>query len=156
MFEPKNENVDHINIYSKSKTELGRLLTNFAKTPFTYEPYGSFQSVEGFWYYYLTGCKHEKFKELYGFKAKQEGKLVREDRKDTNGLTEQDKEILLEAIRCKLRQNKYICRMLKESELPFAHYYWYGEEDNPKVYELNQYQWIVDEFERLRKLLKNK
>lgn len=156
MFLPINENIDHINVYSKSCTELGKLLTNFAKTPFTYEPYGEFQSVEGFWYYYLTGCIHEEFKHLYGFKAKSLGKTYRDDRIDKEGVSADNKEVLLEAIRCKLRQNKYICRMMKESSLPFAHYYWYGDISNPKVYNLEQYQWIIDELERLRDLLKNK
>lgn len=49
MFEPKNDGIDHINVYSGGATELGRLLTNFAHTPFENE-YGKFESVEGFWY----------------------------------------------------------------------------------------------------------
>ena len=42
---PIDEGVTHINIYSKSKLELGKLLSNFAKTPFTHPVYGEFASV---------------------------------------------------------------------------------------------------------------
>lgn len=146
------DGIDHINIYSKGKTELGRALSNFALTPFKYEPYGRFQSVEGFWYWYLTGQKHDQFRNLYGWQAKEEGKKYRNDRVDKEGIRPEGREILLEAIRCKLRQNKHILKLLAASELPFRHYYDY----NGKIVELPQYQWIVDEFERLRSILKDK
>ena len=146
------DGVDHINIYSKGKTELGRMLSNFYKSEFEYKPYGKFQSVEGFWYYYLTGCKHDYLKGLYGFKAKQEGQKLRDDRQDKDGLTATDVEILLEAIRCKLRQNRRILKLLIQSSLPFKHYYCYGD----KVIYLPQYDWIVDEIERIRSVCKQK
>ena len=71
---PIDEGVTHINIYSKSKLELGKLLSNFAKTPFTHPVYGEFASVEAFWYWLSTGKKHDSLKKLYGYKAKVEGK----------------------------------------------------------------------------------
>lgn len=144
------DGVDHINIYSKGKTELGVLLSNFAHTPFNYENFGKFASVEGFWYYYLTGCKHSKLKELYGWKAKQEGRKYSQDRIDQDGLTEEQKEVIKEAIRCKLRQNRYIVKMLAESHLPFKHYYEYG---GKKVFP-GSCDWMVDEISRLREILK--
>jgi len=157
MYEPKNDGIDHINMYSKGKTELGRLLTNLSHTPFEHPEHGHFESVEGFWYFYLTGCKHEHLKGLYGIKAKLEGKKLRDDRVDVGGLTEQQKKDLLFAIRCKLNQNKYLLKLIKESELPFAHYYFYGDENkNPKVYDLPQYNWIVEYFEKARTYLKEK
>ena len=45
MIDPKLDGIEHINIYSKGKTELGRLLTNFAQTPFIHPEYGRFESV---------------------------------------------------------------------------------------------------------------
>jgi len=55
MLDSKMDGVTHINIYSKGKTKLGRLLTNFAHTPFTHAEYGQFASVEGFWYWIRDG-----------------------------------------------------------------------------------------------------
>lgn len=168
MFEPKNDGIDHINVYSGGATELGRLLTNFAHTPFENE-YGKFESVEGFWYWLKTllldtAWNDEQLKKIknlktsYGFIAKKIGRELLSDKMneaDKIGLKEEFKEDILEAIRCKLRQNKYICKILKESSLPFAHYYYYGNVDkNPKIYYLPQYQWIIDELELCRKKLK--
>lgn len=40
------DGIDHINIYSKGKTTLGRMLSNFACTPFTHPEDGKFASIE--------------------------------------------------------------------------------------------------------------
>jgi len=151
---PLTDGVTHINIYTKGKTKLGRDLTNLSRHGFEMKSYGSFECVEGFWYYYLTGCKHEEFRKYNGFTAKTEGQKLREDRIDKDGLAEPDKEVIREAIRCKLRQNLDILEELIESELPLTHYYYYGEESNCKIVRLHQYDWIVQEIERIRKVCK--
>lgn len=110
--------------------------------------------MEGFWYYYLTGCKHNEFKTYNGFTAKTEGKKLRDDRIDKDGLTACDLSVLTEAIKCKLRQNKDILKLLVDTDLPLAHYYFYGLEDNPKVYYLDAYDWIVKLHEGIRSVLK--
>jgi hypothetical protein len=61
---PHKDGIDHINIYSRGKTEVGRQLSNFAHTPFTHKDYGYFNSVEGLWYYLITGCKHENLSKM--------------------------------------------------------------------------------------------
>jgi hypothetical protein len=68
--DPKQDSVSHINIYSKAATQLGRMLSNFYHAAFEYGKYGYFESVEGFWYYYFTGQKHEHLRTLYGIAAK--------------------------------------------------------------------------------------
>lgn len=146
--DPTLDGIDHINIYSKGRTELGRMLSNFAHSPFTHPEYGSFTSIEGFWYWMKTGKKHDTLRTLYGFKAKDVGKKL-----DTVQCDEFNDEII-EAIRCKLRQNRNILRLLTESYLPFEHYYWYGDVHNPKVYNLPQYKWMIDEINRIRTICK--
>ena len=150
MFDPDMDGIDHINIYSRGKTELGRLLSNFSEAPFTYEPYGRFMSVEGFWYYYFSGCCHDELKNLSGYEAKKVGKKYNNE---GHVITDNDKEIILEAIRCKLRQNKNILELLSRCSLPFAHYYVYGTVDKPVVKYLHEYSWIVEEHERIRDLM---
>lgn len=145
---PQYDGIYHINIYSQGKTALGRNLSNFAVTPFTYEPYGTFKSVEGFWYYYFTGCQHEEFKRMWGLQAKQNGKKLLEKEL----INEQDKSIIIEAIRCKLRQNETVRHMLRDSVLPLKHYYVFG----PKIVELPQHQWQIDEINRIRDILHKK
>ena len=156
MFLPKNEGIDHINVYTKSNQELGRLLTNLSDIPFTHPKYGYFKSVESFWYWYLTGCVHDELKQMGGFQAKKYGQTLRDARVDKEGLTDIQKEVILSAIRLKLKQNQNILKLLVHSDLPFTHYYYYGDIENPKVVHLPQYSWIIDELERIRKILKDK
>lgn len=152
MWLPKEDGVTHINVYSKGQTKLGRDLSNFAKTPFNFPPYGTFMSVEGFWYWLSTGQQYEELKEVYGWNAKQAGRELK-TRHGAVAVSDFE-ETIKEALRCKLRQNKEIRLALKQSVLPLVHYYWYGERDYASVTLVPQYDWIVEEFERCRKLLK--
>lgn len=154
MYLPESDGIDHINIYTKGKTQLGRDLTNLSNIGFTFPEYGTFKSMEGFWYYFLTGCKYEKFKGMSGFDSKKLGKTLTKERVDKEGLSEEQKEVLREGIRCKLRQNKGLLNNLIDSTLPFSHYYYYGDISNPKVIYLPQFDWILEEIARIRDICK--
>lgn len=148
-FLPKNEGIDHINIYSKSKFWLGRQLSNFAKTPFECE-HGKFQSVEGYWYWLNSGKIFDELKDMHGYDAKKFGKSL------IKTPVENFDEYIKEAIRCKLRQHKNIRLSLKKSHLPLTHYYYFGGIEKPdSIIYLEKHFWIVKEIERLRILLKN-
>jgi len=157
---PKNDGIDHINIYSHGKTELGQLLSNFAHSPFTHSTYGKFNSIEGLWYWLKCkrafGIEYIQLKLLYGFEAKQLGKQLFSTSEEElpNFPDELFKEDILEGIRCKLRQNKDILNLLVESTLPLTHYYtpFKGTGTTPKF--LPQHQWQIDEIERIRKVSK--
>lgn len=144
---PSEDGVTHINIYTKGATRLGRDLTNLAPLGFVHPEYGAFACMEGFWYYLKTGMIHEDLRTVTGFKAKQ---LGRDYPRVENPTFNED---VLEGIRCKLRQHKRLRIALTESTLPFAHYYFYGDRDkDPKVVYLPQYDWMVNEITRIRKL----
>ena len=64
-----NDGVKFINVYSQAKTQLGRDLSNFART-FCSQKYGKFQSIEGCYYYFLTGRMFENLRNLSGSQAK--------------------------------------------------------------------------------------
>jgi len=134
-FLPKNDGIDHINIYSQGQTKIGQLLSNFAHTPFRVPLMGTFQSVEGFWYYCLIGKK--ELKNLVGFEAKQFGKRHLKI-KDTV-----DSRLLEIAYRAKLRDNLYIIPkllLMLHSKLQIAHYYVYGG----KAVTPKEFQWIAE------------
>ena len=146
---PIDEGVTHINIYSKSKLELGKLLSNFAKTPFTHPVYGEFASVEAFWYWLSTGKKHDSLKKLYGYKAKVEGKTFERVTIDNF------KEELIFVLQCKLDQNPFIGKLLSEATLPIVHYYYYGTIEEPRVVVPTMNEWITKWWETKRKELQN-
>ena len=145
VWNPDRDGIDHVNVYSKGKTGLGRLLTNFAHTPFTMEKYGTFQSVEGFWYWVSTGMKHDRLRELHGFTAKQTGKQYEKC------FCEGFEDLIKEAIRCKLEQNSYILDELIHNTLPLTHYYFYGKSPDYKIVQPTQHDWIITFIEDLRR-----
>jgi hypothetical protein len=141
---------NHINIYSKGKTLLGKWLTNFAYSPITIPEHGKFASIEAYWYW--LSCEDDNLRHLNGFTAKQEGKRILSSRCD--GLLYQRdnfNELICKAIDIKLKSNMDMLYELHDSTLPLVHYYEYGGKRVDAGYE-----WIVDHIESRRQLLKEK
>ena len=150
-FSPKTDGVDHINIYSKGKTPLGRWLTNFSLSPFTLTDHGDFESIEGYWYWLSTGCKHDALRLLFGVEAKRTGKTF--ERVEYEGDFE---EAIKKAIREKLLQHPKMLNQLIDSELYLTHYYVYGySDDNCKVVPAG-YEWITEYIDSIRQSCKSK
>lgn len=136
MINPNDDGVTHINVYTKGKTELGRLLSNLAATPFTHPIYGEFKCVEGFWYMYTTG--NTKFQTMDGWTAKREGnKLPR--------IQEMDPEELKAVYKYKLKANPDLAKLLLTNTLPLEHYYVY----EGKVVS-NKYTWTAKLWETIK------
>lgn len=160
---PSEDGITHINVYSKGHTDLGKLLTNFCLSPFTHTQHGDFTSVEGYWYWRSlmnTALLNdiEPLRKLHGFKAKEYGKNIRKKLESQSITINQDdnfKDDILEAIRCKLRQNKNILSLLCQSDLPLVHYYYYGSQDNAKVHIVSEFDWQIEEIERIRNVTKD-
>lgn len=137
---PENDGVDHLNIYSRGATHLGRVLSNFSHTPFTHPQYGHFESLEGFWYWLRSGMRHEVLKELWGFEAKREGRLYEKV------ICDNFQEEIKKAIQLKIEQTPYLKERFIKSNLPFKHYYNYGG----KVVEPKDSQFIIEFLDELR------
>jgi hypothetical protein len=148
VIDPSEDGVTHINIYSKGRTELGRLLSNFAHTP-TDTVDGRFESLEGYWYWLLIGdgTEREELKKLHGFAAKKRGKeLAKRDYTYEYGEQIKFKEKFEAALFRKIEQHGELNRLFYESTLPFKHYYVYPN----KIVEPYESQWILDYLEELR------
>lgn len=120
------DGVDHINVYGRGATALGRALSNFAHTPFTLDGL-TFASVEAWWYwqslvaYGAAGQPLSQLRGLTGLEAKKVGR-------ELHGLKltiPPTKAALLTAYRAKLAAHPDILAALKASTLPFDHYYEY-------------------------------
>jgi hypothetical protein len=148
-FLPEQDGITHINIYSRGKTKLGRLLSNFAYAPFTLGNAGTFASVEAYWYWLLTGS--EQVRSLFGFSAKQVGKRILSQKGFTeiNSGLQGFKDCIRNAFTQKLAENPDIEKLLLVSELPLTHYYVF----NGKKKEAG-YEWQVKFWENLRSKLK--
>ena len=146
-YNPEEDSITHINIYSKSKSDLGKFLTNFSYSPIITED-GKFNSIESYWYYLSTNIKWEqlRLRRLSGFEAKKYGQAI----KNPTRIDENDfKRKIKLAINYKIINSDYYEEFIK-SELPFTHYYNFGG----KVVEPVQHHWLVEYFEELREKLK--
>lgn len=145
-FTSDKDGVDHINIHSMGKTELGRLLSHFAHTPFVHPYFGPFYSMEGFWYFARSGFNESRLRYLSGFRAKQVGKeLGYKWYKDF-------KEDIIAANYQKIIQHDNIRELMIASELPFDHYYTFGP--NSLHVTPQSTDWLVQGFEDIRFALK--
>ena len=144
IYKSENDGIDHINIYSKGQTELGRWLSNFAFSPIETKD-GHFNSIEGYWYWLISNnVEKEKLREVFGWNAKDLGrKLTTADYDFSKEFSDKIKE----AISIKLQSNIIMLKILKESILPFAHYYVYGT----KIVQPKNCEWIIEHIENIRK-----
>lgn len=138
----------HINVWSRARTELGQLLSNFALLPFTHPTHGCFASVEGLWYWLATGQTHSQFKRLYGFSAKSLGKRLPTVQMDVDAFRSEIKT----AIRCKVEQTPRLKHLFTESILPFEHYYVFnvGAENEHVRDTRDKHGWQMEYLEQLR------
>jgi hypothetical protein len=117
--DPLQDGEDHINVWTKGKTRLGRLLTNPADLPVTHPKYGMFRTMEGLWFYLKTGMIHEDLRAMNGFEARRVGMTFK-----TVWFQDFMDEIKI-GIRCKIEQHAELRELMEESILPFEHYYVY-------------------------------
>lgn len=132
-----------INVYSKSTSKLGRLLSNFTHTPFIVGG-KRFESVEAFWYWYMTDADAMRF--LYGSNAKRVGKMLTKVRDHPS------RALLKMVYYVKLRYNPEIQRLLLASgDEEFEHYYM----QQGKRFYPEQWGWTAELWAEIREELKN-
>jgi predicted NAD-dependent protein-ADP-ribosyltransferase YbiA (DUF1768 family) len=147
-YTPDTDGVDHINIYSKGMTRVGKLLTNFASTPFSLDGV-YFKSAESYWFYCkaeLMGLPFEHFKDLSAYEAKTLGKKLVGDFEYTDHF----KFCIKRGLMAKINQNEEVRNLLLESELPLVHYYAYGKPGSWKVTDQPHHFWQCEFFMNYR------
>ena len=138
---PNLDGIDHINVYSKGRTPLGKWLSNFAYSPIETED-GHFDSVEGYWYW--LSCKDEKLRKLFGWQAKSYGREV--GGKDCLN-EEVFKNKIKSAIKIKIESNVDMKLKLENCKLPLLHYYVYYD----KIVKVKSADWIIEYLETFKK-----
>ena len=141
---PNTDGIDHINVYSKAKTQLGQFLSNFAHSPIETED-GHFESIEGYWYW--LGTNHPRkveLRKLYGWKAKEVGRELKSlDWQDSPDF----KRKICSAIEIKIKGNPLMFKALKANKLPLVHYYVFGN----KVIQPKEGLWVIEFIQSLTK-----
>src|SRR5690606_29875574 len=142
------DGVDHINIYSKGRTRLGRLCSNHADIAVDHPKYGGFRTMEGLWYFLRTGMKHDLLRMLSGYDARVKGRELEKVWNENFTLE------FKMGLAAKVRDCPELQTLLKDSDLPFVHYYCYGKGENCKVIVPKGHEWQIAFWERLRHCLK--
>lgn len=149
-FTPLEDGATHINVYSGGNTKIGRWLSNFQYAPFNHPEHGNFDSVEGYWYWLKTGTKHDELRTIFGFEAKKLGKtfeVVNHPYFRSN---------VCQAIFSKIMTNEKAKEKIKETTLPFVHYYYFGNMHEAKVKLVPTADWQMQFLERVRLYLQGK
>lgn len=153
LFLPANDGIDHVNVYSRGRTELGRLLSNFAHTPFVVPLHGRFASVEAYWYWLqcADGPARERLRSLSGFAAKREGRALRSpDCRRANGL--EFRRCIARAIREKIWHTPGLAAALAACSLPLTHYYVYAD----RVITPPENEWVLEAIAYYREKLRSR
>lgn len=125
-YRPADDGSTHINVYSRGRTELGRILTHFAHTPVDLPDHGWFASLEAYWYWLQCTDEHarEQLRPLHGYRAKKVGRHLRVP--DFGRADELEfRRSIARATRAKICQTPGLAHAVAESTLPFVHYYLY-------------------------------
>jgi hypothetical protein len=152
MILPGLDGINHINIYSKGQTELGRWLSNFTFHPIKIDDI-VFKSIETYWYYLLTN--DSKILNTFGYKSKELGKQIMKDKNlpsyfDFNSVKKEEFELKIKnALDTKLKSNKDRLISFGRETLPFAHYYVYGGRKFNAGHD-----WIIQHLEKRRQFLR--
>lgn len=141
MYESVNDGVDHINIYSKGKTTLGRCLSNFANLGVDFAlgdleefaDYGKFATLEGLWYY----LKLEYLLESGVMPYSQERVVTKKFREMTSGsdIKKIGKDIFAKYQHHLPEQNEFL-KLVHHHEEVMKYAYWLKISQNPIVAEL--------------------
>ena len=143
-FDPREDGVSHINVYSRGRTALGQEASNFSFRPFRHPKFGNFSSVEAFWYWLGSGQSHNEIRHLFGASAKMVGARL----PVVPMPQEEFQEYVREAIRCKYEQHEDLRQALIDSVLPFVHYYVRGRD---AIVQKKKHDWQMVFLEELRR-----
>lgn len=145
MINPNNDGIDHINIYSQGKTELGKMLSNFYHYHIKTKD-EDFESVEGYWYWLgIEDCEEkEVLRKLYGYNAKKIGNELKKKYKPR--IDDDFENKILNAIWYKVKRNTNLFTN-NIKNLPLEHYYNFG---GKVVNVKDKYAWMIEGIERMR------
>lgn len=147
-WDPAEDGVTHLNVYSKAQTDLGRWLSNFTRSWVNTED-GPFASIEAYWYWLGTDSpRREELRGTHGFRSKQLGRELRAPDWTADPVFRRK---ILAAITAKLQSEPSRLDELASTDLPLVHYYVYGG----KVVEPSEGSWMLEHLEEARRERKN-
>ena len=149
---PKLDGVEHINIWAKGATWLGKFLSHRTLCELNL-PEGRFLCVSAYWYH-LTCKEDSRLNRVHDWEtellATQLSPLPRKQQLPAAELQAKIKK----ALDAKIKWSDYWQEEFTESELPFLHYYLDAEGN--VVDESRKYRWLLNHLEARRTLLQQR
>lgn len=151
---PDEDGINHINVYSKAKTELGRFLSNFSDCNVATLD-GPFKTIEGYWYWLNLPegtPEREKLRITNGFDSKFLGRDLKAPDWGPKKFDLDFERKICYAITVKILSNRWCClELIKSQGKPLFHYYVYGT----KVIMVKDGLWMLRLMEQIRDELIN-
>lgn len=150
--DPNMDGITHINVYSGSKTELGKMMSNFYREKIITKD-GEFMSVEAYWFWLGVSpdCgMRDELRELSGYDAKKCGTQLRAYYPGELLDFEDFQDRIIRAIWYKVK-NHLDLFLPEYKDLPFKHYYVYGSGTVKDVY--GKYWWMMEAEEKMKKYI---
>ena len=149
------DGVVFINVDVNGRTELGRFLSTFPKTPFKHPHYDNFASMEAFWNWLCSGppgARDDSLRPLSMQPAKSAG------RKSSWTKVENFYGEIVFATYVKIKSNSDMVGKMIESKLPFVMFYKGGDKDAPMDLRIPRItpnrRWLLRGIEDIREHLK--
>jgi hypothetical protein len=141
------DGVDHININGDSVTELGKFLSHNSPNSFFHSLFGSFATMESFWFYIHSDERDDRLRVMSGRVLKKFSKNL------TIKKISNFRAIILDANWQRIQQYPPIITALKESTLPFDCYRYLDDTSLVRV-RPTFFKWLIKGFEEIRLAVK--
>ena len=142
----KKDGEDHINIWEKAETPLGRFLAHGTNTPFHHPVFGMFNNVECFWHYIRSEERDDRIRTMSNVSGKKFSENF------TSVKVPNFYAVIMDTNWVKLKEYPDKMLALKENELPLEMYYLYknsGAAIRPMFA-----VWVLQGFEEIQRALK--
>lgn len=153
------DGITHVNIYSKGRTSLGQALSNMCL--FTFEYNGlTFHSVEQAWHYFKFLHINKTVAEAImnmddAYAIKKYAKPYNNEATAQYVQSEDFHKLMKDVIWTRLNEDHSLQLQIRNSHLPFAHYYAFGNDVTgyKVVDESQKYAWLINIFKKYREQL---
>ncbi len=141
----EGDGYDHINIWNRGNTQLGKFLSHGTKTPFIHKHFGKFCSMEAFWKYIQSEERDDRIRVMSGI-------TLRSFSRQLNMLRINNfKAIILDSEWQKIQQYPEYIELMKESKLPFDLYY-FNKKSNVRI-RPTYFSWLIPGINEIRDAL---
>jgi hypothetical protein len=145
LFELAGDGVDHINIYKRPKTELGRIISVFSEDrPFNHPFFGHFSSRQGMFFYLQSPSGDDAYRTMSPVKMSHHAFNSGEPRVNFQNI----KYFMAEALWLQIKDDEKAIQLFKDNQLPFEAYFTKKQTNEDGISKIltrpNIHYWLVE------------